>query len=71
MAVGGWGWGEGGRCLSVHRGEARLIGGGPNPQHSSVFTVTAREFLINRDTRRHDCQKHYDSTWSHSSGLRI
>ena len=68
MAVGG---GQGGCCLSVHKGEARLTGGGLSPQHSSVFTVTAREFLINHDTRRHDCQKHYDSTWLHSSDLRI
>ena len=28
-------------------------------------------FLINHDPRRHDRQKHYDSTRSHSSGLRI
>ena len=63
--------GQGGCCLSVHRGEARLTGRGLSPQHSSVFTVTAREFLINHDTCRHDRQRHHDSTWLHSSGLRI
>ena len=67
----GGGVGQGGRCLSVHRGEARLTGRSLSPQHSSVFTVTAREFLINHDTRRHDRQKHHDSTWLHSLGLRI
>ena len=63
--------GQDGSCLSAHRGEVRLTGGGLSPQHSSVFTATAREFLINHDTRRHDRQKHHDSTWLHSSGLRI
>ena len=43
----------GGCCLSAHRGEVRLTGGGRSPQHSSVFTMTAREFLINHDTHRH------------------
>ena len=63
--------GQGGHCLSAHKGEARLTGGGLNPQHSSVITVTVREFLINHDTSRHDRQKHPDSAWLHSTGLRI
>ena len=66
----GGGVGQGGRCLCVHRGEVRLTGGGLSPQLSSVFTVIVREFLINHDTRRHDRQKHPDSAWSHSTGLR-
>ena len=49
--------------LFAHRGEVRLTGGGLSPQHSSVFIVTPREFLINHDTHRHDHRKHHDSTW--------
>ena len=64
----GWaGW-----VLSVcaqRRGEAHRKR--PESPALSVFTVTAREFLINQDTRRHDRQRHHDSTWLHSSGLRI
>ena len=67
----GGGVGQGGRCLSAQRGEARLTGGGLSPQLSSVFTVTVRELLINHDTHRHDRQKHPDSAWLHSTGLRI
>ena len=67
----GGGVGQGGCCLSGQRGEARLTGGGLSPQLSSVFTVTVRELLINHDTHRHDCQKHPDSAWLHSTGLRI
>ena len=67
----GGGVGQGGHCLSAHRGEVRLTGGGLSPQLSSVFTVTVREFLINHDTRRRDRQKHSDSAWLHSTGLRI
>ena len=36
------GVGQGGRCLSAHKGEVRLTGGSLSPQHSSVFTVTIR-----------------------------
>ena len=63
------GWGRKGKWGAQRRGEAHRKR--PESPALSVFTVTAREFLINQDTRRHDRQRHHDSTWLHSSGLRI